>query len=223
MARKTRDMIKQAVLEMTPKIMKAVMMQPTVRQRARILRGILNGVDRDLSDRVAKTLIVLEEKGVDPQTATKQAIADELALHMHDLVMGLDSAMDGLGGWEEQSLGDLGTLTAARAESISNIIGAVGTAVNRLTATAGDIAISARQTRMGQTVTGLPTASTINAPVPAALGPAPADTGYIGGGGGAGGPPWGLIIGGLGVAGVIAAVVLSKKDKQPAPAPAPKV
>jgi len=95
----TRQKIHAAVMQMTPTIMTAVMRHPTPQARAKALRMILQGVDKTLSQRVAQATLAMEQKGVPAQKAIQQAIANELALYMNDLIMGLDNAVEGMGGW----------------------------------------------------------------------------------------------------------------------------
>jgi hypothetical protein len=201
--------IQAAARKFVPQIYRAVIAQPTAAGRAQVLRMILVGIDPALSERVAAAVTGLEAQGLEPRQAILQALSSELTLHMADLTMEVDAALEGLGTTTTTTVTRV-PAAIARQRSIANMITTVGETVNALTQTAGNIAISSRQARTRQTVTGLPgtpqpTATALGPePLYSAAVPAPASS-----------TPWGLIAGGAAVVVVLGAAYWYTTKKKP--------
>lgn len=204
--------IQSAASQLGPQIYRAVMAQPTPAGRAQVLRMILVGVDPALSERVASRVEALEAGGVVPKQAVLQAISEGLAVHMAELAQTIDAELSGLGTTTTTTTTRTGS--AARMNAIGNMITDIGGVVNTLTQTAGNIAISSRQARTRQAVTGLPG-------VPQQAGAAlPYDTGMTLGPPTTvppAGPPWGLILGGVAVVGLLGGAYYYTTQKKKAP------
>jgi len=202
--------LQSAAQQFTPQIYRAVMAQPTPAGRAQVLRMILVGIDPALSERVAARVEAFEAQGVQPRQAVLQALSDGLTIHMAELVRSIEAGGEGLGTVTRTTTTTRTPAAIARLNAISNTITGVGGLVNDLTATAGNIAISAMQARRGRDVTGLPGATQAGAaalplePL-GPLAPLPPE-----------GPPWGLILGGVAVVGVLG-VAYYMTQKKPTP------
>jgi hypothetical protein len=209
--------IQAAAERMAPQIYNAVVLHPDPAGRAKLLRVVLVGVDPALSDRVARSVEVLLARGAQSQAAVLRAITVELARLMTEQA----AAIGGLEGCCCQEMSGLGTPPSpAQLTAISGMITGIGRTVNTLATTAGNIAVSAVQTRRGQPVTGLPGMPVAAAAPAAPLGPA--DLGPYGQPvQGPASPPWGWIIGGVAAVGALGAVwYFTQKKPKPAAAAA---